>query len=205
MTEQEWLACNEPMPMLEFLQTIGKLTERKARLFTVAHCRQHWQAQGQAGQTAVEVAEKYADGLANNHELEAVRETFRDWNSSSSFIENSAWAATCDKAWEGARCVSFRTGGKSDWTQFTTARCAIVRDIFGNPFRPFTIDATWLTPNVVAVAHTIYDERRFQDMPILADALEEAGCTNGDILAHCRSEGPHVRGCWVVDLILGKQ
>ncbi len=58
---------------------------------------------------------------------------------------------------------------------------------------------------VPKIAGTIYDERSFHDMPILADALEEAGCANTDILGHCRGDGPHVRGCWVVDLILGKQ
>jgi hypothetical protein len=81
----------------------------------------------------------------------------------------------------------------------------LLHDIFGNPFQPVTINPKWLTPNVVAVAQTIYEQRRFQDIPILADALEEAGCTNAEVLGHCRSEGPHVRGCWVVDLILGKQ
>ena len=83
-----------------------------------------------------------------------------------------------------------------------------LRDIFGNPFRPVTLDHAWLRWNdgaAVAIAQRIYDERRFQDLPILADALEEAGCTSGDILEHCRGPGPHVRGCWVVDLVLGKE
>jgi hypothetical protein len=57
---------------------------------------------------------------------------------------------------------------------------------------------------VVKLAQVIYDERRFTDLPILADALEEAGCTNSDVLDHCRGPGPHVRGCWVVDLLLDK-
>ena len=55
------------------------------------------------------------------------------------------------------------------------------------------------------LAQAIYEERRFGDLPVLADALEEAGCTDADILSHCRGPGPHVRGCWVVDLLLGKQ
>ncbi|MBI1831034.1 MAG: hypothetical protein HYR84_06255 [Planctomycetes bacterium] len=61
-----------------------------------------------------------------------------------------------------------------------------------------------LTPNVRTLAQTIYDERRFADMPLLADALTEAGCTDANILNHCRQPGEHVRGCWVVDLLLGK-
>jgi hypothetical protein len=80
----------------------------------------------------------------------------------------------------------------------------IIRDIFGNPFRPVTVDPAWLTSTVVALATGIYTERAFDRMPILADALMDAGCANADVLNHCRSDGPHVRGCWVVDLLLGK-
>jgi hypothetical protein len=83
----------------------------------------------------------------------------------------------------------------------------LVRCVSGNPFRPVTIAPPWLSWNgatVPKMAQAIYDGRTFDRLPILADALEEAGCDNADVLAHCRSEGPHVRGCWVVDLILGK-
>jgi hypothetical protein len=83
----------------------------------------------------------------------------------------------------------------------------LLRDIFGNPFGPSGIDSDWLTWNnrtVPKLAQTIYDDRRYDIMPILADALEEAGCIDLQILDHCRGPGPHVRGCWVVDLILGK-
>jgi hypothetical protein len=86
-------------------------------------------------------------------------------------------------------------------------QCSLLRDIFGNPFRPVAIDPAWLKWNDATIprqAQAIYDERRFADLPILADALEEAGCTNADILEHCRGPGPHVRGCWVVDAMLGK-
>lgn len=81
----------------------------------------------------------------------------------------------------------------------------LLRDIFGNPFRPVTLDPAWRTTNVVALAQAIYDERAFERMPILADALEEAGCTNGEMLNHCREPGEHVRGCWVVDMLLEKK
>jgi hypothetical protein len=81
----------------------------------------------------------------------------------------------------------------------------LLRDIFGNPFRPVTIDANWLTPTVQNFATAIYDDRAFDRLPILADALEDSGCTNQDILNHCRSGGEHVRGCWVVDLLLGRK
>ena len=84
----------------------------------------------------------------------------------------------------------------------------LVRDIFGNPFRLPTIAPDWLSRNNGAIpklAQMIYDDRRHDIMPILGDALEDAGCTDAQILEHCRGPGPHVRGCWVVDLILGKE
>src|SRR5262249_15629562 len=80
----------------------------------------------------------------------------------------------------------------------------IFRDIFGNPFRPVVVNPSWLTSDVRTLAEGIYQERAFDRMPILADALQDAGCDNDDILNHCRSDAPHVRGCWVVDLVLGK-
>ncbi|HUR54864.1 MAG TPA: hypothetical protein VMZ71_12080 [Gemmataceae bacterium] len=80
----------------------------------------------------------------------------------------------------------------------------LLRCIFGNPFRPVSPDQSWRTSTVVALAGGIYEERAFDRLPILADALMDAGCDYPDILAHCHSDGPHVRGCWVVDLLLGK-
>jgi hypothetical protein len=83
-------------------------------------------------------------------------------------------------------------------------KCGLLRDIFGNPFRPVTLDPRWLTSSVLDLGRAIYDERAIERMPILADALMDAGCDNEEVLNHCRGDGPHVRGCWVVDLILGK-
>src|SRR5262249_7945925 len=81
----------------------------------------------------------------------------------------------------------------------------LLRDIFGDLFRPVAVDPSWLTPTVTTLAQTVYDDRAFERLPILPDALEEAGCDNADIVNHCRRPGPHVRGCWVVDLLLGRQ
>src|SRR5262249_8541137 len=82
-------------------------------------------------------------------------------------------------------------------------QAALLRDIFGNPFRPVAIDRTIHRPDgtVALFAEAVYDDRTFDRLPILADALEEAGCTDAAILEHCRGPGPHVRGCWVVDLV----
>jgi hypothetical protein len=83
-------------------------------------------------------------------------------------------------------------------------QATLIRDIFGNPFRPVTFSPAWRTDAVLTLARQMYDSRDFSAMPILADALQDAGCDNEDILNHCRSDGPHVRGCWVADLVLGK-
>jgi hypothetical protein len=83
-------------------------------------------------------------------------------------------------------------------------QCDLIRDIFGNPFRPVVFDPVWRTETAVGIAAGIYEDRAFERMPILADALQEARCEHADILTHCREPGTHVRGCWVVDLVLGK-
>jgi hypothetical protein len=84
------------------------------------------------------------------------------------------------------------------------ALAGLLRDVAGNPFGVSTFEPSWRSGNVTALAETIYRQRAFDRMPILGDALEDAGCTNPAMLEHCRETGPHVRGCWVLDLILGK-
>jgi hypothetical protein len=80
----------------------------------------------------------------------------------------------------------------------------MLNDIAGNPFRPVEWQPAWQTADVVGVARGIYDDRAFDRLPVLADALMDAGCADEQVLSHCSSAGPHVRGCWVVDLALGK-
>ncbi|MBP3956136.1 hypothetical protein J8F10_12670 [Gemmata sp. G18] len=81
----------------------------------------------------------------------------------------------------------------------------LVRDIIPNPFRPVAFAPPWRTSTAVTLASQMYESRDFDVMSILADALQDAGCDNGDVLSHCRGPGPHVKGCWVVDLVLGKE
>ncbi|AMV23307.1 hypothetical protein VT84_02785 [Gemmata sp. SH-PL17] len=88
--------------------------------------------------------------------------------------------------------------------RFGFGTLALIHEIFPNPFAPPRFDPAWRTADVVALARGIYDDRAFERMPILADALQEAGCDNADILAHCRDANQvHVRGCWALDLCLG--
>ncbi len=113
--------------------------------------------------------------------------------------------------WYATWAVYQSADDPSDW--FTSAvvrvehdhQAAALRDIFGNPFLPVAFSSSWRTSTAVSLASQMYESRDFSAMPILADALQDAGCNNDDILSHCRGEGPHVRGCWVVDLVLGKE
>jgi hypothetical protein len=95
----------------------------------------------------------------------------------------------------------------TDWEKERLWQAALLHDLVGNPFRPAQLDPGWLSPAfpVVQLARVIYDEDRFGDLPYLGDALEEAGCPDASILEHCHGKGPHYRGCWVVDAVLGKQ
>ncbi|AWM41892.1 hypothetical protein GobsT_69870 [Gemmata obscuriglobus] len=90
-------------------------------------------------------------------------------------------------------------------TKDCNALALLVRDIVGNPFRPVTFAPSWRSDTALSLAQGMYESRDFSATPILADALQDAGCDNDDVLNHCRGPGPHVRGCWVVDLVLGKE
>jgi hypothetical protein len=101
--------------------------------------------------------------------------------------------------------ANWAAGAKANKASEQECQAGVIRCIFGNPFRPVTIDPCWSTRTVTALAQAIYTDRAFDRLPILADALEDAGCTAADILAHCRGSGEHVRGCWVVDLLTGRE
>ena len=124
----------------------------------------------------------------------------------------AAWEATREAAKESLHAIPWATAQAAAEAAPSVAdcqeRCSLTRCVLGNPFRPVSIDQSWRTWNdgtIVKAAQSIYDECAFDGMPILADVLEGAGCANQDLLKHCRQPGEHVRGCWVVDLILGKE
>ena len=106
-------------------------------------------------------------------------------------------------------CLSVHTidssGGWSVRAIPSAEQVQLIRCLCGNPFRKVRFNKKWRTDTVLALARTMYESREFGAMPILADALQDAGCDNDDILDHCHGAGPHVRGCWVVDLVLGKE
>ena len=219
MTESEWLACKDPGPMLEFLR--GKVSDRKLRLFCVGCCRQIWHLLGDDQKRAlVEVAEKYADELVNEAELassfydakELLVKNYR-YDSSDLAVFYTLWPSI-DKNEEAAGL--YPPVGVADAavtlailegveTAAREKQSELVRCVFSNPFKPVAFNPTWRTSTVVEVAQGIYQERAFERLPVLGDALEEAGCSSPEILDHCRSEGVHVRGCFVVDGVLARE
>jgi hypothetical protein len=159
------------------------------------------------------VAEQMADGTAVSAAVEYAREFFASMHyvceyEAQGFVGDDIRIAQLVRealSHHGrSRLIAWLSDLAADQPEYAQIGLPELRDIFGNPFRPVTFDPRWLTATVVALATGIYAERAFDRMPILADALEEAGCDHADILAHCRGDGPHVRGCWVVDLVLGK-
>jgi hypothetical protein len=225
MTEAEWLTCTDPQKMLEFLR--GKARDRKLRLFACGCCcrlTELWGILDEDELVAVEFANLYADGGATHEDLKLVRDDL-------SYIDDY-YGGSEEIRFHALDCVTAIPLGDVNglanriidhfendhhWTEAEleaeqeaerVLQCDILRDFFGNPFRPVAVEPSWLSWNdgtVPRFAHAIYDERAFDRLPVLADGLEEAGCTNADILGHCRGPGPHVRGCWVVNLLLGKE
>jgi hypothetical protein len=215
MTEGKWLSSTDPTEMLSVL--LGKSSDRKLRLFACACTRRVLDLMDNrpVGLKTVEFAERFADGLATRNELRG-----RAWGNPGEAFSAVLWdarAAAENAAEFGAerqsRAATFLVEGvdQSGDVRGQTARdreretqSVLLRDIFGNPFRPVAFELRWRTTDVVTLAQGIYDDRAFDRLPILADALMDAGCADESVLEHCRSDGPHVRGCWVVDLVLGK-
>jgi len=228
MTEAEWLACDDPRPMLEYLL---KRRDRKLRLAAVGACRVFSDVldddrisahitdrHRQDAEAALSVAEQFADGQATEEELEASAETARAVERS--LRDAADTLINSDQDHEGmwltdaAEVVSAFRDALSLWperalsslaitagTEFLVART--LREVFAPPAPTF--HRAWLTATVTTLARQMYESRDFGAMPILADALQDAGCDSAAILDHCRGPGPHVRGCWVVDLVLEKE
>jgi hypothetical protein len=210
MTEAEWLACGDVAQIVK--KAGGQPNGRKIRLLICAWCRRIWDILDERHQEAVDVGERYADGLATAVDLEAARTTARLARKKRYGVP-LAYSRTIqytDTLGAAANLMNYPQDCKNADRALVSvaeksAQLTLLRDIFGNPFRPISIEPSWRTSTVVALATGIYHDRAFDRMPILADALQDAGCENDDILNHCRGEHVHVRGCWVVDLILGRE
>ena len=232
MDEANWAAGREPSEMLNFLRTSGRGSDRKLRLVCCAVCRavEHLLTD-ERYRRALDVAERYADGLAGIGEL---REAHRVVTPASTHTEEYEWSEDKQGMLLAANAVGWATtlreppdppaylaGCAATGAKYAAVteglpeaevgatQSALIRDILGPlPFRPVAVPPSvlaWENGTVVRLAQAVYSGRRFADLPILADVLEEAGCTDPDILSHLRGPGPHVRGCWPVDLILDQR
>jgi hypothetical protein len=227
MTEAEWLAETTPIRMLSLLAKRGR--ERKLRLYACGCFRRIMNRYpDEALPQEVIVSEQVADGMGAVRELvelQAQRGALGGF--SPEWAASNALSAVLEAVPHNAAERAARFTGEFELflaeelnrsqrvpTPASALRAKEIEDqaladllrcIFGNPFRPVSLDPSWLTSTVVAIAAGIYADRAFDRLPILADALEDAGCDHAGILAHCRGTDPHARGCWVVDLLLGKE
>jgi hypothetical protein len=221
LDELEWDCCTDPVTML--MELADRTSLRKLRLFAVACCRRvlHLMREQHARQ-AVEQVAAAADSLLSceGHRkavvLANLEEAVRPAGSARHDADDAALTALAvvranQVTDQLIRNLAVRTAisaaratGKRDEP---VAQAHLVREVFGNPHRTVRVSAEWLAwggGTVRKVAESIYDEEAFGQLPVLADALEEAGCPEGRLLQHFRESGEHVRGCWALDLLLGK-
>lgn len=234
MNESEWLAATDPTPMVDFLKdkaTDRKLRllgvaccRRIEQPFLRHEPLPQWQ---NGGRLAVDTAERHADGQASDEELYNAGEEaefcggseynpfrYLTMTDRADLLQVAYVARNGLAGWELLRLrdpddpahLTEESSVEFDSinSQERIAQANLLRDIFGNPFRKVKFNKKWRSSTVVALAKEIYEAKAFDQLPILADALQDAGCENEDILTHCRGPGPHVRGCFVVDLLLGK-
>ncbi len=219
MSETEWLAQTDPNALLTFLLWQGRISERKRRLFACACCRPFLcLAADERPRAALDAAEDHADGCTSAEalyraRLEAHRARRAQPGSSLAWQAcRLAEVASSEHAYYTAPAEAARLGNRLAPGQVPlaepTGQCSVLRDVAGSPFRAARIDPAWLTWNdatVSRLAHAIYRERVFYRLPILADALQEAGCSDALLLDHLRAGEVHTRGCWWLDLILGRR
>jgi hypothetical protein len=197
VTEVEWAACRDPRRMLDYHRM--KKDPRRYRLLAAACVRQVVPADAPplVGDV-LDVVERYADGVATRAEFLAARKTVRK-AIKDKIPGAQALANLTDDAMEGVSVTIENVRTRSG----AAAQCGLIRCVF--PLHPATLDPACLTSTVVALARQMYESRDFSAMPILADALQDAGCSDPQVLSHCRGEGLHARGCFVIDAILGRE
>ncbi|AMV27893.1 hypothetical protein VT84_26050 [Gemmata sp. SH-PL17] len=233
MTEAEWLTCVDPWTMLRFLRTDRNDRKLRLLLCAFCRQSWALFEEIAGAQAFVELAERMANGFVAKKEVRAVRlgclhalVDGMDWKDDDAdfmldrfggfhFEDDPAWVREMAVRLIAVRALG-QTVSANEVAQVVRALadarvgatdsqdCDLIREVFGNPFRPVTFDSSWLTSTVRALATGVYTERAFDRLPILADAIQDAGCDSDDVLTHLRSDGPHVKGCWALDLVLGK-
>ena len=202
MDEQEWLTSDDPLQLLAYVD--ASLEARKAFLVTAAFFRRHWERLPAVAQEWARLAESAAEGRASRQDLddafEALEESLNEYGPPGEFVALLDMAYGMWKSeWPELQVAEWQR--ENAWHRERRAQASLVRDVFGNPFRPVSQQPTWRTEAVLELARAAYGGD-FDSLPVLADALERAGCDSAELLAHCRGPGPHVRGCWVLNLLL---
>jgi hypothetical protein len=217
VTEEEWLTCLDPDRMLELLG--GKISQRKMQLFGAACCRLIWDILVEdTAREAVQVAERHADGLASDDELARAALDAGDYQLWFSNAAAATLLLASGRPIEASRAAALTCSMPDGFLARRRLYALLLHDLAGNPFRPVAPDDLLQARGdaaVVALARELYEERSLPGgeldasrLAILGDALEDAGCTNAAILNHCRGtrqHAAHVRGCWALDLVLGKE
>lgn len=215
MTEAEWLSSEDPWAMLHVVRGLNP-TERKVRLFNVAICRRFWNELREESREILMESELLADGLIDVKSDELCRRAnsavapFDQAFPQKAFptrevrVQRDAAAAVCYAVLPGELFAAAAYFWDLDASE-KRAHAKIIRDLFGNPFHSVLLHRARLDRKPIEVASKIYQDRVFEMLPTLAIALAEVGCSQREILEHCHSEGPHTRGCWVLDLVLGRQ
>jgi hypothetical protein len=212
MTEEEWFATSDARAMLRLwnARRVRKVSRRKLQHFAQAVATSIPELL--AIPAAVELL-RLGEQAAESGEPPAIADAERErilgqigvgW---ASMLCRHLLAISDPKQWGRPEDHADMAAGYARRQIGEDATCdhaQILRDIVGNPFRPVTLDPAWRTATVTSLAQAIYEERAFDRMPILADALEDAGCTEVALLQHCRSGAAHVRGCWAIDAVLEK-
>jgi hypothetical protein len=217
VTEAEGLAATDPGPMLEYLRG-GGISARKRRLFACGCCRLLGPRLWGENRHAVEVAARTADGRATEAERqEAVTAAFPPHpypppefaDIADPRPEDVAVLRATDRDASHANALAAAVHAAAARPASQPRQAALLRELVGNPFRlPVTVDPAWLAWNdgtVRKLAAEVYEARDLARLPVLADALEDAGCADAEFLGHLREPGLHVRGCWALDLLLGKE
>jgi hypothetical protein len=210
MTALEALTCDDPRPLLRWLG--DRAGGRKVRLFGCHCCRRVWGQLDDRHRRAVWSSECYADGRisplawcrlgaglppARTHAEEAAWAAWRGYGIV------AAWRAA-----EAAEAVTAPARRLATWQDERAWQAALLRELCGDPTRDRPVARAvlcWHDGTVRRLAEGIAEGRTFHLMPILADALLDAGCDDDELMAHCRDEGPHVRGCWALDRVLGRE
>ena len=220
MTEPEWMACGDWRALESHARPL--LSRRELRLLACAILRREWaKLEGKAGRAAVEAAEQFADGLiADDGRSKRLRAAVRrrvellsrrvfgvggDSRHTELCLVSAAGLAAEEPNEDVVLMRLSTIFGAPNLKLSFGAWPVLIRDIAGNPFRPASFDAAWRTADALGLARSAYESRDFGLLPVLADALEEAGCDSADLLSHLRGGGPHARGCWALDLVLGKR